>query len=225
MRHRPSQLFLAIVPSVTRLDAQLRSALPAPVRHVLHPLRILLDPRSPRSSVRKRRTIRRYARRFRTPVLVETGTYRGTTVGAMRRRFEQIYSIELGEELYERARRRFADDEHVHILHGDSGELLPALAQRIEEPCLFWLDGHFSDWETARGAVDSPLEREIEAVLARTQDGDVVLVDDARLLTGEQGYPTLDEVRRVVAERRPDRVVEVRDDIVRIHARHELADV
>jgi hypothetical protein len=204
---------------VRRLEARFRGALPGPVRHALHPLRVLLDPRSPRSSLRKRRTIRRYARRFRTPVLVETGTYRGTTVRAMRRRFEQIYSIELGEELYERARARFAGDEHIHILHGDSAELLPALARRIDEPCLFWLDGHFSDWGTARGAWDSPLERELEAVLARTQDRDVVLVDDARLLTGEQGYPTLEEIRRVVAERRPDRVVAVHGDIVRIYAR------
>jgi hypothetical protein len=205
--------------SVRRVEARIRGALPGPVRRALHPLRVLLDPRSPRSSARKRRTIRRYASRFCTPVLVETGTYRGTTVHAMRRRFAQIYSIELSEELYERARERFAGDAHVHILHGDSGELLPVLARRIEEPCLFWLDGHFSDWGTARGVRDSPLERELEAVLERTQDRDVVLVDDARLLTGEHGYPTLDEVRRLVAERRADRVVAVRDDIVRIHAR------
>jgi hypothetical protein len=150
-------------------------------------------------------------------VLVETGTYRGTTVRAMRRHFARIYSIELDDVLYERARRRFAADRHVEILHGDSGDVLPALVERLDEPCLFWLDGHFSDWETARGATDSPLRKELEAVLRRSEERDVVLVDDARLLTGEHGYPTFEEVRTLVARLRPERMVEVRNDIIRIH--------
>jgi Methyltransferase domain len=203
--------------SVRRVEARVRAAVPSPVRRLLHPLRVALDPASPRSTRRKRATIRRYAKRFRTPVLVETGTYRGTTVRAMRRHFARIYSIELDDDLYARARRRFAGDRHVEVLHGDSGDVLPSLVERLDEPCLFWLDGHYSDWETARGATDSPLRKELEAVLRRPEERDVVLVDDARLLTGEHGYPTLEEIRTLVARLRPDRVVEVRDDIVRIH--------
>jgi hypothetical protein len=203
--------------SVRRVEARVRAAVPSPVRRLLHPLRVALDPASPRSTKRKRATIRRYAKRFRTPVLVETGTYRGTTVRAMRRHFARIYSIELDDDLYERARRRFAADRHVEILHGDSGDLLPSLAERIDEPCLFWLDGHFSDWGTARGATGSPLRRELDTILRRRHEHDVVLVDDARLLTGSDGYPTLDELRGLVRTTRPELVVDVRDDIVRIH--------
>jgi hypothetical protein len=201
---------------VRRAEARVRAAVPSPVRRLLHPLRVQLDPASPKSTRRKRATIRRYARRFGTPVLVETGTYRGTTVRAMRRHFARIYSIELDDDLYERARRRFAADPHVEILHGDSGDLLPSLVERIDEPCLFWLDGHFSDWETARGATASPLRRELDAVLRRRHD-DVVLIDDARSLTGSDGYPTLEGLRALVRTTRPELVLDVRDDVVRIH--------
>ena len=192
----------------------MRGSLPRRVRRTLHPLRVRLDPRSPRSSRRKRRTIRRYARRFGTPVLVETGTYLGTTVDALRDSFERVYSIELDTALYERAQARFAGDDRIRILQGDSGKLLGKLAQEIEEPCLFWLDAHFSDWDTARGMEPSPLRSELVDVFARRNADDVVLVDDARLLTGQDGYPTVDEIRALAGVRR---FVEVDDDIVRVH--------
>jgi hypothetical protein len=203
--------------SVRRAEAWVRAAVPSPLRRLLHPLRVQLDPASPKSTRRKRATIRRYAKRFGTPVLVETGTYRGTTVRAMRRHFARIYSIELDDGLYERARRRFATDRHVEILHGDSGVVLPSLLKRIDDSCLFWLDGHFSDWGTARGATGSPLRRELDAVLGRRHEHDVVLIDDARSLGGFDGYPTLEELRALVRAARPEFVLEVRDDIVRIH--------
>jgi hypothetical protein len=167
----------------------------------------------------KRRVIRRYARRFETPVLVETGTFLGDTVEAMRRHFREIYSIELSAELYRRARERFAGIDQVRLLHGDSGAILPDLAHEIREPCLFWLDGHYSAGETARGDENSPLRRELAAVLGRRVEGDVILVDDARLMNGRDGYPTLAELRALVSAAQPDWEVAISDDIVRIHAR------
>jgi hypothetical protein len=137
----------------------------------------------------------------------------------MKRRFQAIYSIELSLELYERARRRFVGVDRVRLIQGDSGEILPELAASIPEPCLFWLDGHYSYGETARGEEDSPLRKELAAVLARDQGRDVILIDDARYLTGRDGYPSLAEIRASVGRARPDWVVEVARDIVRIHPR------
>jgi hypothetical protein len=154
-----------------------------------------------------------HAKRFGTPVLVETGTFLGDTVQAMRRRFRTIYSIELSKVLYDDARARFARAQNVKLFQGDSADVLP---REIAEPTLFWLDGHWSEGITALGDVESPLRDELAAVLARDNRGDVILIDDARCLTGEMGYPAIDEIRAAVRAADPRRRVEVADDIVRI---------
>ena len=72
-------------------------------------------------------------RRFGLKTLVETGTYYGEMVAAMKSRFDRIYSIEYVPALAERATRKFARDEHVRIFCGDSRVVMPevlALLQR-----------------------------------------------------------------------------------------------
>jgi hypothetical protein len=166
----------------------------------------------------KQRAIRSYARTFRLPVFVETGTYRGDMVAAVKKNFERIYSIELGRELFEAAKRRFAADPRVTLLQGDSGEVLRDLLPRIDRPCLFWLDSHFSDADTARSALITPIRRELEHILSHPlARRHVILVDDARLFNGEDDYPTLDSLQDVVL-RAGFRGCIVKDDIIRIHA-------
>jgi len=99
----------------------------------------------------KQRTIKEFAERFGLRVLVETGTYYGDMVEAMKNYFSRIYSIELSNELYEKAKRRFTGDDRIKIIHGDSGIELGKLIARLEQPALFWLDGHYSAGETAKG--------------------------------------------------------------------------
>jgi len=167
----------------------------------------------------KRRIVAAYARRFGTRNLVETGTYRGDMVAAQRRRFGRIWSIELQEQLAERARARFARDPHVTILYGDSAALLPIILATMREPCLFWLDAHYSAGITARGAMDTPVAAEIDAILRHPVAGHVVLVDDARDFTGANDYPTIAALTAAITQQRPDWTVEVRDDVIRAHAR------
>jgi hypothetical protein len=161
---------------------------------------------------RKARTLLGYGRRNGLRTLVETGTYRGHTVAACSGHFDRIYSIELHPGLYEQARHRFAGDPSVTLVQGDSCEALMRLGPEIEGPALFWLDAHHSSGGTAKGAHDPPLEWELRAVLERGEP-DVVLIDDARLL-GRDGWPSLEDVRRLLAGRAGE--LEVRDDIVRI---------
>lgn len=44
----------------------------------------------------KQRTLEAYGKRFGLKVLLETGTYRGDMVEAMKKTFQRIYSIEQG---------------------------------------------------------------------------------------------------------------------------------
>lgn len=149
-------------------------------------------------------------------VFVETGTYFGDMVYAVRNVFSSIYSIELSAELHVLARTRFSGMPRVRLLHGDSGELLGQALREIEEPCLFWLDGHYSAGVTARGATETPIERELAHIANHAQrNRHVVLIDDARCFTGMGDYPTIDHLRAWAVCKGFDQFV-VRDDIVRI---------
>jgi hypothetical protein len=171
----------------------------------------------PAPSVVKHAILREYADRARLDTLVETGTYLGGTIAALRHRFARIYSIELDDALYERARARFARAPNVTLLHGDSADVLPALLSRLRGPALFWLDGHYSGPGTAKGHRETPIVEEILAILAHPVPGHVILVDDARAFGAWPDYPALDDFRRLVTAERPTLTFAVADDIVRIH--------
>lgn len=123
-------------------------------------------------------------------VFVETGTYRGDGVAQNRPDFQRVHSIELKKEFVDAARARFAQDKGVTVHHGDSAEVLAVLAPAIDEPALFYLDAHFSGGETAFGQEADkgcPVLRELAALSARKQPGDVIVVDDMRLM-GKAAY-------------------------------------
>jgi hypothetical protein len=163
----------------------------------------------------KYEAIRDYGRRYGTRTLVETGTYLGDSIQASLPHFSRIYSIELGDELWRRAARRFAAHRHVSILHGDSAKVLPHIAAQLTEPALFWLDGHYSGGVTARGAEDTPILSELEAVLSQPPKH-VVLIDDIRCFTGSDGYPTVSGLQAFAHTRRPEYEFAVENDIARL---------
>ena len=90
--------------------------------------------------------------------MVETGTYYGDMIYAQLDNFSRIYSIELSERLYRKAKRRFKKNESVTLLHGDSSEVLHEIVPKFKEPVLFWLDGHYSGGITAQGKLDTHYE-------------------------------------------------------------------
>ena len=160
--------------------------------------------------------LREYGERFGLSTLVETGTYLGDTVAALRGDFSRIVSIELSERLYRWASRRFAGVTGVTILHGDSAEVLPRVLSTLAEPCLFWLDGHYSADITAQGARPSPVVEELEAIFGHRVAGHVVLIDDARCFDGSNGWPALDELRSLAERHDPTLAFDVSDDVIRI---------
>lgn len=171
-------------------------------------------PAPPPHSV-KQRNLRRYAREYGLRVLVETGTCLGEMVEAMKRDFDEIYSVELGQDLYENAKRRFASEPHVKLLQGDSGVVIKQIVDGLDRPALFWLDGHYSGGITAQGEKDTPIYEELAHILSAPDLGHVILVDDARNFGSDPAYPTLDELKEFVNSKRPSRIT-VEDDSIRI---------
>ncbi len=163
----------------------------------------------------KQRTVRDYARRYGLRIMIETGTYYGEMVAAMNKDFDRIYSIEFDPGLARRAARRFAGDPRIQILEGNSQKVLPELLKSISEPALFWLDAGYWGWvNLARDPVR--LSVEVEAALSHPVKGHAVLMDDARMLDGQNGAPTFDELRSRIAARFPGRRIELLHDIIRI---------
>lgn len=164
-------------------------------------------------------TVKKYAQRFNLSIMVETGTYLGHMIMATKRSFRTIYSIELSPDLYHKASARFRTCANVSILQGDSGEVIPVVLERIHKPCLFWLDGHYSGPGTARGVCDTPIERELISIFTHSLGPKhVLLIDDARCFTGENGYPTLSHILSMAKSHGYDKA-EVKDDIIRISRR------
>ncbi len=166
----------------------------------------------------KKRLVISFAEKFQLKNLVETGTYRGDMIEACRTRFKKIYSIEIDAELWRQANERFVKYPHVNILQGDSAEVLPQILQKIEGPCVFWLDGHYSGGVTGKGERETPIVSELGHIRRQNQP-DVILIDDARLFNGTHDYPDINELRAKVLELWPENVFEVSDDVIRIYPR------
>lgn len=166
----------------------------------------------------KQLVVAEYAERFGPRVLVETGTYTGHMVLAMIDRFEHIYSIELDPVLYAKTKRLFVQHPHVHLLQGASEAVLPKVLDGVKQPCVFWLDAHYSGGHTARGALDTPILSEVRCILRhKSADDHVLLIDDARCFTGQDDYPAIDVLRDTILKARPSWTFEARDDIIRAH--------
>ncbi len=161
----------------------------------------------------KQRLVLEQVKSFRPSTFVETGTYRGDTIAVVRKHVARSVSIELDETLCALARRRFRRHSDVEILWGDSGTLMASVVEGLVEPAAFWLDGHYSGGVTADRGGDAPILSELEAVLA-SPTSHLILIDDARLFDGTNGYPTLDVVKALVVAHRPDAPATTENDIV-----------
>ncbi len=165
----------------------------------------------------KQKVVREYGEKFALKTLVETGTYYGEMVAAMKGHFDRIYSIEFVPALAERATRKFARYQHVRIFCGDSRVVMPEVLALLSAPALFWLDAGYYGWVGKQGD-QQRLSAELEMILSHPYPH-VILLDDARGLTGRDGIPSVSDVKSYVESRFPTRTVEVTYDIMRITLR------
>jgi hypothetical protein len=165
----------------------------------------------------KQKVVREYGERYGLQTLVETGTYYGEMVAAMKHRFDRIYSIEFVSELAERAQKKFASEPHIKIFCGDSKVVIPEVLALLHEPALFWLDAGYYGWVGKQGD-QQRLSAELEMILSHPFPH-IVLLDDARGLTGRDGIPSVSDVKTYLETKFPERQVKVEYDIMRITLR------
>ena len=144
--------------------------------------------------------------KFNLDVFIETGTLHGDTIEWLYPSFEELHSIELDIELYEKAALRFNGNTKVKIHHGNSTEVLKKILTDIKKSALFWLDAHFPGADVHKVSYDNeknedirvPLYNEIQEISKRKNlYKDVIIVDDLWLYEdGNYEWGTFDDHAR-----------------------------
>lgn len=155
----------------------------------------------------------KYRNKYNLKTFIETGTYYGDMVWAQRYNFDDIYSIELSKDLVEFTKKRFKKNPHIKIIQGDSGKIMPTLIKDIHERALFWLDGHYSGGDTARGDKDSPILEEVKAILSSKLEH-VLLINDARNFTGQRDFPSQEGLSTYILKSYPDSNIHIENDCI-----------
>ncbi len=133
---------------------------------------------------------------YNSRILIETGTYLGDTINRVKDSFEKIYSIELSESLFRRAKKRFSNTPRIFLFKGDSGKILGDVIKKTSgKNLLFWLDGHYSGGITQKGETDTPIIQEIKLIMESGCENSTILIDDASDFNGTNGYPTIETIK------------------------------
>ncbi len=144
-------------------------------------------------------------------VFVETRTHLGDLSRVLADKFREVYTMEAEDDLYERAKRKFDPQPHIHCLGGASPELLASILRRISEPCVFLLNGHAPDT-----AGPPRVDQELAAISAHRIKTHAVLIDYASRLTGAPGTPSPEQINRLLAPHFPALRMTVEHDLVRL---------
>jgi len=167
-----------------------------------------------------------YGKKYGIRVMVETGTYYGSTSIPAAAHFKKVYTIELSHELYTNNLPGFLNTPNAISLEGDSSVLLKTkVLPEINEPTIFWLDGHYSSTGTARGEVDSPIFYELTQILQHPLASKfIIIIDDMRLFKGYdseckdyhsdqiQCYPSIQEIGQIFCAFQKNHQMSIRVD-------------
>ncbi|MGB3007361.1 MAG: hypothetical protein WBC06_12675, partial [Chitinophagaceae bacterium] len=104
---------------------------------------------------------------------------------------------------------------NIFLLNGDSGVKIAEVIAQLNEPALFWLDGHYSGGITAKADKDCPVPEELHAIFSSPVNH-IILIDDARLFNGTNDYPAFEQIQAIIKQHKKDYTIENKDDIIRL---------
>ena len=114
------------------------------------------------------------------PVFIETGTYNGDTILKVESVFQELHTIEIKKEFYNKVTQK-CKSKKINFHLGDSSKLLPDICSSIKLNSIFFLDGHWSSGNTGRGDKDCPLYEELDAIIHFFKQSCIIIIDDCRL--------------------------------------------
>jgi len=142
----------------------------------------------------------------KTEKFIETGSNQGNSIQlALDSGFEEIYSIELFEPLYNSCVQRFKNNTNVHLFLGNSPiELKKLFLKMPNTKFTFWLDAH-DDYTT-------PLMEELELILSRGVDGELIYIDDMRLYNNFNEEVNIDTITALITKHKPRATLSYEND-------------
>jgi len=162
----------------------------------------------------KRTIILDNANLFNCTTFIETGTYCGDTVAAMRGAFKIIMSVELYEPLYKMNKLRFKNYSDVYLWLGDSSIALNDMVSKIEGRALFWLDGHYSGPGTGKTETECPIIAELNVISGHSRKDHCILIDDARCFGQDKDYPPISLINSKLISINPNYNISIKNDII-----------
>lgn len=119
------------------------------------------------------REINRLRDLFGVKCSIETGSYEGNTTHFLGQNFEEVYSIELSDEFYNKSRNRCSGMQNVNIIKSSSEKELSTLLPKLKEKhdkALFYLDAHWDNYW--------PLQDELTEISKTYKDNCIIVIDD-----------------------------------------------
>jgi hypothetical protein len=111
---------------------------------------------------------------------IETGTLNGDTIFSVEPYFDLLYTIELSKKYFQSTSSKYKGNK-IHFIEGDSSTVFKSLLPSINTNAIFFLDGHWSSGDTAKGDTDCPLIEEIQSINDLYKNQAIIIIDDARL--------------------------------------------
>ncbi|NBP00990.1 MAG: hypothetical protein EBU90_12805 [Proteobacteria bacterium] len=119
-------------------------------------------------------------------VFIETGSYKGgATEQALKTGFNEIYTIEIQEQYYNKVKEKFKNNSNVNCYLGSSSELLQEILNNISsnKKITFWLDAHYTlkiESVFSKQKNKYPLLSELDIIKKLTKKDHTILIDDVR---------------------------------------------
>ena len=127
-------------------------------------------------------------------VWVETGTYLGQTTKFLSEHFSFVHSIEPSNKCLRIAKRNLRFSKNVALYDGTSELCFEEICSSLSGDICFWLDGHYSEGITFKGATDTPILFELDTIKKYLENfsNTVILIDDIRTShIDKDNYPPL----------------------------------
>ncbi|WP_254173819.1 FkbM family methyltransferase [Planktothrix pseudagardhii] len=125
---------------------------------------------------------------YQIKTFIETGTFQGTTAVWASEIFNNVFTIELSQHLYESTVRNYGHIANINFCYGHTKEHLKSIVPQLNGSSLFWLDAHWSEGITAGQEDPCPLLEELK-IIKNSQWEHFIFIDDARLFLSPPPHP------------------------------------
>jgi len=90
---------------------------------------------------------------------------------------------------------------------------------KINNPTLFWLDGHYSRGDTVKEEKETPIYYELRHILCKEFTEHVIVIDDARNVGSVPDYPKIKSLKKFIHTMQRNVEMSILDDMIRITPR------